>query len=120
MNILLFNFVIFYNLCLILQFDLKIKNFTIYKTKIIKIKMNYERLDIVQVIKDNPLGSLSTQNESKLIQKVKNTFSNNEEKLFLSSFYCYLKYDSKKDFVINLEDVWKWCGFSRKDHVKEY
>jgi phage anti-repressor protein len=80
--------------------------------------MNYERLDIVQVIKDNPLSNLTRQYETKLIQKVQNTFTNEEEKLFLSSFYCYLKYDSKKDFVINLEDVWKWCGFSRKEECK--
>jgi hypothetical protein len=36
----------------------------------------------------------------------------------MASFYCYLNYDSKKDFVINFTDVWKWCGFSRKDHAK--
>jgi hypothetical protein len=80
--------------------------------------MNYERLDIVQIINDNPLSNLTRQYETKLIQKVQNTFSNEEEKLFLSSFYCYLKYDSKKDFVINLEDVWKWCGFARKGFAK--
>ena len=38
--------------------------------------------------------------------------------MFLSSFYCYLKYDSKNDFVIDLDNVWKWLGFSQKNNAK--
>jgi MSV199 domain/T5orf172 domain len=34
------------------------------------------------------------------------------------SFYCYLNYDSKKDYVVDLDNVWKWIGFSRKGHAK--
>jgi hypothetical protein len=29
-----------------------------------------------------------------------------------------LNYNSKTDFVIDLDDVWKWCGFARKDPAK--
>ena len=56
--------------------------------------------------------------KSKLIEKVKNNFTNYEQQLFLSSFYCYLKYDSKNDFVIDLDNVWKWLGFQQKYHAK--
>jgi len=38
--------------------------------------------------------------------------------MFLASFYTFLNYNPKNDFVIELDDVWKWCGFSRKDHCK--
>ena len=38
--------------------------------------------------------------------------------MFLASFYCYLNYDQKNDFVVDLQNVWKWCGFSRIDHAK--
>ncbi len=41
-----------------------------------------------------------------------------EQQLFLSSFYCYLKYDKINDFVIDLDDIWKWLGFSKKYHAK--
>ena len=41
------------------------------------------------------------------------------KKLFLSSFYCYIKYDKINDFVINLDDIWKWLGFSQKIKAKE-
>ena len=37
-----------------------------------------------------------------------------QQKLFVSSFYCYLNYDKNKDFVIDLDNVWKWLGFSNK------
>ncbi len=49
---------------------------------------------------------------------MKNTFTNYEQQLFLSSFYCYLKYDSKNDFVIDLDNVWQWLGFGQKVNAK--
>jgi len=30
-----------------------------------------------------------------------------------------LNYDTKKDFVIELDDVWKWIGFTRKDNARK-
>lgn len=38
--------------------------------------------------------------------------------MFVASFYCYLNYNSKNDFVIDLDNIQKWVGFSRKDHAK--
>lgn len=38
--------------------------------------------------------------------------------MFLSSFYCYLKHDSKNDFVVDLDNVWKWLGFVQKVNAK--
>ena len=38
--------------------------------------------------------------------------------MFIASFYCYLKHDSKKDFVIDFDNLWKWLGFTRKDNAK--
>ena len=61
-------------------------------------------VDIVNLIESNPITKLSGNYQSKLIEKVQNTFNNYEQQLFLSSFYCYLKYDTKKDFVIDLDN----------------
>jgi hypothetical protein len=41
-----------------------------------------------------------------------------DQQLFLSSFYCYLKYDKINDFVINLDNIWEWLGFSQKVNAK--
>ena len=75
-------------------------------------------VDIVNLIESNPITKFTGDYQSKLIEKVKNTFTNYEQQLFLSSFYCYLKYDSKNDFVIDLDTIWQWLGFSQKDASK--
>ena len=76
-------------------------------------------VDIVHLIESNPITKFSGDYQSKLVEKVKSNFTNYEQQLFLSSFYCYLKYDSKNDFVIDLDNVWKWLDFSSKHKAKE-
>ena len=75
-------------------------------------------VDIVNLIEINPITKLNGNYQSKLIEKVKNKFTEYEQQMFLASFYCYLKYDYKNDFVIDLDDVWKWLGFQQKYHAK--
>ena len=76
-------------------------------------------IDIVNLIENNPITKLSGNYQTKLVEKVKNNFTNYEQQLFLSSFYCYLKYDSKNDFVIDLDNIWQWLGFSQKIKSKQ-
>ena len=80
--------------------------------------MNPERLDIIQLIENNPVEKLSNYYQTRLLDKIKEAFDDSDQKIFVASFYCYLQYDSKTDFVIDIDDVWKWLGFSRKDHFK--
>ena len=75
-------------------------------------------LDIVDLLEKNPITKFSSEYNSKLINKIKETFSSFEQKLFLTSFYCYLNYDYKNDYVIDLDNVWQWLGFSQKDSAK--
>ena len=76
-------------------------------------------IDIVTLIEKNPITKLNRNYQNKLIDKIKNNFTNYEQQLFLSSFYCYLKYDHYTDFVIDLDNVWGWLGFSQKVRAKE-
>ena len=76
-------------------------------------------VDIVDLIESNPITKLTGNYQSKLVEKVKKYFTNYEQQLFLSSFYCYLKYDNKNDFVIDLDNVWKWLDFSQKIKAKQ-
>lgn len=75
-------------------------------------------LNIVDLIENNPLTKLSTVYQSKLLTKIKDTFNDSEQQLFVASFYCYLSYNPKTDFVIDLDNVWDWMGFSNKDKAK--
>ena len=77
-----------------------------------------ETLNIANLIDKNSITRLSNEYENKFLKKIQENFSDNQQQLFVASYYCFLNYDSKKDFVIDFDNVWKWLGFSRKDHGK--
>ena len=78
-----------------------------------------QELNIVELIEKNPISKLSNAYNNKLINKIKENFTDFESQLFVSSFYCYLNYDKNIDFVVDLDDIWKWLGFSQKIRAKE-
>ena len=71
-------------------------------------------MNIVELIEKNPISKLSNVFNNKLLIKIKDNFTGFEQQLFVSSFYCYLNYDKNIDFVVNLDDVWNWLGFTQK------
>ena len=75
--------------------------------------------NIIELIENNPIIKLSNTYNSRLLTKIKQKFTDTQQQLFIASFYCYLNYDSKNDFVIDLDNVWKWLGFSQKARGKE-
>lgn len=76
-------------------------------------------LDIVNLIENSPLTKLNDQQyNSALIQKIKDHFTPFEQQLFLSSCYCDIKYHRENDFVIDLDNIWAWLGFSQKTNAK--
>ena len=77
-----------------------------------------KQLDIVKLIEKNPITRLDKEYNDTLVLKIKESFTEPEQQLFASCFLCYLNYNQKTDFVINLDTVWKWIGFTRKDHCK--
>jgi len=75
-------------------------------------------LNIVELIETNPITKLNAIYQSKLIAKIKHTFTEKEQQLFVASFYGYLNYNSKTDFVIDLDTIWEWAGFKQKIKAK--
>jgi len=75
-------------------------------------------ITITDLIERDPRTQLNGTYKSALLNKIKETFTDEEQQLYVTSFYCYLNYDSEKDFVIDFDDVWKWCGFTRRDNAK--
>ena len=60
------------------------------------------------------LHRLFTQKIFSLTEKIQENFNTFEQQLFVSSFYCYLNFDKNTDFVVDLDDVWRWLDFSQK------
>jgi len=77
-----------------------------------------EPFNIVDLIENNPVSKLSATYQNKLLTKIKTKFTETEQQIFVSSFYVFLKYDPNNDFVIDLDDVWKWLEFSTKQKAK--
>jgi len=71
-------------------------------------------LNIVELIEQNPITKLSGAYQSKLVNKIKDNFNDSEQQLFVASFYCFLNSNQKTDFIIDLDNVWKWMGFNKK------
>jgi hypothetical protein len=38
--------------------------------------------------------------------------------MFLTSFYGYLNYNSRTDYVIDFDTVWEWIGYTKKTNAK--
>ena len=74
--------------------------------------------NIVDLIENNPITRLTNTYQHNLLTKIKANFTDNEQQIFVASFYSFLNYDSTKDFVIDLDDVWKWLGFLNKANSK--
>lgn len=71
-------------------------------------------LNIVELIEKNPITKLSQTYNNFILEKIQENFSTFEQQLFVSSFYCYLNFDKNTDFVVDLDDVWRWLDFSQK------
>lgn len=75
-------------------------------------------LNIVELIEKNPITKLSQKYNNILLEKLQENFSTFEQQLFVASFYCYLNYDKNTDFVVDLDDIWRWIGFTQKVTAK--
>jgi hypothetical protein len=66
--------------------------------------------------------NITRENNTKsntLLDKLKNTFTDTQQQLFIESFYMYLNHDQEKDYVMDLDKVYSWLGFERKGKCKE-
>ena len=71
-------------------------------------------VDIVRLIESNPIARFNQTYQSKLIEKLQTNFSDYEQQLFLSNFYCYLKYDKVNDFIREFDNTNEYTtGFDR-------
>ena len=53
-----------------------------------------------------------------MLQRIKDHFTDSQQLLFVTSFYCYLNYNQSTDFVIDLDNIWERLGFNQKYGAK--
>ena len=56
--------------------------------------------------------------DDSLVTLMRQELTGEEQQMFINNFHMYTMYDAKRDFVIDLDDVWEWVGYSRKDAAK--
>jgi hypothetical protein len=76
-------------------------------------------MDTMSVI-NNTNGNMElSESQGEFLDYLKNNLNDEEIEMFANSFYMYLKYNPDTEFVIDLDNVWKWIGYSRKGKCKE-
>ena len=65
------------------------------------------------------IQQINLLSDDKLINLIKEQFTDQENELFKLSYQLYVSsYNNQNDFIVNLDDIYKWIGFSRKCSAK--
>jgi phage anti-repressor protein len=59
-----------------------------------------------------------TEEGDELHALLKSELTGAEQQLFVDGFHAYMTYDARTDFVVNLDNVYEWLGFTRRDNAK--
>lgn len=72
-------------------------------------------INIIQLIEKN---AMYYKYDNKILNKIRDNFTEQQQQLFMANAYCNIKYDTKNDFIIDFENIWRWLGFQKKEHAK--
>jgi hypothetical protein len=64
------------------------------------------------------LAAVARVQDDRLLALLRKELSGEEQQMFVTSFSQFLQCNPRKDFKINLDDVYEWVGFTRKDNAK--
>jgi hypothetical protein len=65
----------------------------------------------------NSNTTLSLDLQSKIVDKLNETFNEEEQHWYVANLYMYMNYHATNDFPINLEHVFKMIGFANKGNA---
>jgi phage anti-repressor protein len=75
-----------------------------------------DSINFSELISKNTNLSLSIQ--TKLVNKLRENFNEEEQRWYVGNFYMYINYHQTNQFPINLDDIFKLLGFSHKKNLK--
>ena len=73
---------------------------------------------IAELFSRHPIERLTPSNRTRLLGTVTEAFSTEDQHRFVARFYAYVRHDQPSDHVVDLDAIWRWLGFSRKDLAK--
>lgn len=76
-----------------------------------------DNVDFTALVTRNNTG-LKLDFQTKMINYLKDTFTDNEQKWYIANFYIYLHYHATNDYPINLENIYRMLGFTTKGNAK--
>lgn len=77
-----------------------------------------DNVDFTALVTRNNSG-LKLDFQTKMIDYLKDTFTDKEQKWYIANFYVYLHYDPINDYPINLDNIYKMLGFQTKGNAKK-
>lgn len=57
--------------------------------------------------------------DSILYETINEELTYHEKKIYWTHYYCSYLYNDDTDYVIDLDDIWKWLGYSQKKRAKD-
>ena len=87
--------------------------------KILKISqiIKQKTINFTELVK-NSNSILSLNLQSKIVDNLNEIFSDQEQHWYIANLYMYMNYHQLDDFIVNLDNVWKFIGFSNKANAK--
>jgi len=79
--------------------------------------MSQLAVDDIKSLLNSKVKILDEYSQTRLISKINEHFTNEEQQLYIKSFLVYTNYD-KNSLCIELEDIRPLMGFTRKDNAK--
>jgi hypothetical protein len=73
-------------------------------------------INFTELVK-NSNTTLSLGLQTKIVDKLNETFSEQEQHWYVANLYMYMNYHATNDYPINLEDVFKMIGFANKGNA---
>jgi hypothetical protein len=80
-------------------------------------RTNTETIQVATVVADEFIEQTSLDFDTKLSNKLRTVFNDDEQSMFRASFEGYLNYRDT-EFVVDFDLVRKWVGYSKKYHAK--
>ena len=73
-------------------------------------------IDLIELIENNPI-KLDGVYDNEILNVIQTEFNESQKAMHIAFSYCRFNYDQENDYIIDINSIWKWLGFSKKSDV---